>query len=453
EPNDSRELANGPIASRTNVSGSFNNGDSNDYYYFDVTEEGECNISVESSSTNEFTWTVSPEGSDEYVAYPSNGNTGSFMAKPGRYHMSVYTWNSGNIDYTINIDKAGGEVTPQPDPENNLPVAMIVAPTTAIVGESVSFNGTQSSDSDGTIVSYKWNFGDGSTSTQINPNHAFNAQGTYGVSLTVTDDNGASTTMTKNITVSKKAVVNGITRESEPNDSRDSANGPIVSGTSVSGTFANGDSNDWYYFDVTEEGECNISVESSSTNQFTWTVSPEGSDEYVAYPSDGNSGSFMARPGRYHMSVYTWGSSDINYTINIDKAGGEITPPTPTPTPGITEEMEPNNTFDKANGNIGSGVEVSAAFTGSDKEDIFSFEVLEQGELDILVNNNSNSGLSWMLFKEGQTKLHQSVAYDTGDNVNLTGNYTARPGKYYLYVYKYSGSNAEYTVNINGALK
>jgi PKD repeat protein len=58
-----------------------------------------------------------------------------------------------------------------------------------------------STDSDGTIASRAWNFDDGSTSTATNPSHNYSAAGTYNVSLTVTDDKGATNTATNAVTV------------------------------------------------------------------------------------------------------------------------------------------------------------------------------------------------------------------------------------------------------------
>ena len=57
------------------------------------------------------------------------------------------------------------------------------------IGLSVALTDT-SSDSDGTIASWLWDFGDGSTSTEQNPSHVFAVQGTYHVRLTVTDNDG-----------------------------------------------------------------------------------------------------------------------------------------------------------------------------------------------------------------------------------------------------------------------
>lgn len=73
-------------------------------------------------------------------------------------------------------------------PVNQPPVASFTFLTT---GLSVALADT-STDPDGTITSWLWNFGDGQTSTEQNPTHVFAAEGTYHVSLTVTDDDGDS---------------------------------------------------------------------------------------------------------------------------------------------------------------------------------------------------------------------------------------------------------------------
>lgn len=63
-----------------------------------------------------------------------------------------------------------------------------------------------SSDSDGSISSRSWSFGDGASSTATNPSHTYAAGGTFTVSLTVTDDGGATGSTSQSVTVSSSTV-------------------------------------------------------------------------------------------------------------------------------------------------------------------------------------------------------------------------------------------------------
>ncbi len=88
-----------------------------------------------------------------------------------------------------------------PPTGNQPPVANAGADQTALVGETVSFDGSGSFDPDGTIVSYAWDFGDGATGTGETTTHAYSTAGTYTVTLTVTDDEGATGTDTASVIV------------------------------------------------------------------------------------------------------------------------------------------------------------------------------------------------------------------------------------------------------------
>lgn len=67
-------------------------------------------------------------------------------------------------------------------------------------GLTCTFTST-SGDPDGTIAAYGWAFGDGTSSTAQNPSHTYTAGGTYPVTLTVTDDKGATGTTSTSVTV------------------------------------------------------------------------------------------------------------------------------------------------------------------------------------------------------------------------------------------------------------
>ena len=73
-----------------------------------------------------------------------------------------------------------------------LPSASFSAPTTTIVGHPARFDASASSDPDGTITGFRWDFGDGQTLTTAAPavSHTYHTIGTMTVTLTITDDNG-----------------------------------------------------------------------------------------------------------------------------------------------------------------------------------------------------------------------------------------------------------------------
>lgn len=67
----------------------------------------------------------------------------------------------------------------------------------------VSFDSSESSDPDGSITAYSWDFMDGNTSTEATPSHEFTVTGKYLVTLTVTDDLGSTDSTEVEITVKK----------------------------------------------------------------------------------------------------------------------------------------------------------------------------------------------------------------------------------------------------------
>ena len=100
---------------------------------------------------------------------------------------------------------SNGAISGPPPVQNQQPVAIADSDVTA--GKAplvVNFNGEASSDSDGTVELYEWDFGDSTTSNEINPSHTYYEPGNYLVTLTVTDNQGLSSSLAQlDITVRK----------------------------------------------------------------------------------------------------------------------------------------------------------------------------------------------------------------------------------------------------------
>lgn len=116
------------------------------------------------------------------------------MGSAGSIHAQwSYTFNSpsSGLASVISLNRAA-------NPSNQPPTANFTSSCNAL---ACSFTST-STDADGSIAGYSWNFGDGATSTAQNPSHTYAAGGTFTVTLSVTDNQGAPSAPTsKTVTV------------------------------------------------------------------------------------------------------------------------------------------------------------------------------------------------------------------------------------------------------------
>jgi len=155
-----------------------------------------------SSATNALTanFTDSSTDSDGTVtawAWTFGDGGSSSAQNPSHSYASAGTYTVG-LTVTDNdgaTDSTSQSVTVTSG--NAAPGASFTASSTDL---TASFTDT-SSDSDGTLVSWLWTFGEGGSSTAQNPNYTYGSAGTYVVNLTVTDNDGATDTTSQNITV------------------------------------------------------------------------------------------------------------------------------------------------------------------------------------------------------------------------------------------------------------
>jgi PKD repeat protein len=78
--------------------------------------------------------------------------------------------------------------------------------TSSCAGLACSFTGL-GTDGDGTVVGFQWDLGDGAVAATQNATHAYTSAGTYAVGLTVTDDSGATGTLSQQLTVTAPQAV------------------------------------------------------------------------------------------------------------------------------------------------------------------------------------------------------------------------------------------------------
>lgn len=86
--------------------------------------------------------------------------------------------------------------------DNDAPLAVIAAPAAGALAESLHFDGSGSSDPDGQVVAFTWDFGDGTGGTGPSLDKVFEQSGVFTVRLTVTDDRGASGQAEHTVTIS-----------------------------------------------------------------------------------------------------------------------------------------------------------------------------------------------------------------------------------------------------------
>ncbi|HYP49412.1 MAG TPA: PKD domain-containing protein [Pyrinomonadaceae bacterium] len=198
--------------------------------------------------------------------------------------------------YSITGTLVASSTEPQP------PVAVISA-TQGSDSLTINFSSSNSSDPDGTITGYAWDFGDGTTSTVANPVKTYSSAGTYTVTLTVTDNSGLTGTSSQAITVQQnqpaEIFVNGITM-SLVKSGRNTAAQAVIT-----------------VYDNNGAPRAGVTVSGRWSGLTTGTVTgTTGSNGQVVFTSSGtkNRGTFTFTVTNLSASGYTYNSTRNNET-------------------------------------------------------------------------------------------------------------------------------------------
>lgn len=159
-------------------------------------ESNDLNVVLDGGSSTD------PDGTVAQWAWSFGDGT----TAEGARVQHAYT-KAGSYEVTLTVtDDRGAKTTTSKTVSaaapNVLPVADLQVTQTGLSGR---FDASGSTDADGSIASYSWNFGDGTTAEGPAPTHLFGRDGTYTVTLVLVDDRGGRTTAQRQIQVSNSA--------------------------------------------------------------------------------------------------------------------------------------------------------------------------------------------------------------------------------------------------------
>ena len=155
-------------------------------------------------------WTNPHDPDFNYTAVWINGELKANITSPEHSYNATgldpdttYEIGTRTVDNLGNVNSTWVNDTAKTlTPVNQSPISNPNGPYAGTESAAITFDGSGSYDPDDTIVFYAWNFGDEGTGTGVSPLHAYTQDGTYTVTLTVTDNDGVIDTDTTTATVS-----------------------------------------------------------------------------------------------------------------------------------------------------------------------------------------------------------------------------------------------------------
>jgi len=215
------------------------------YFNFVSPVTYKINYTVTDGSNNPVTFpetvqTISP-GSSQEIIYDYTIASGS-----GTYKVIVMVWDNDGVPLTQDTREVTFTASvkpspprppsPPPQPPTNIPpIARAAGAIKAFTNRTIHFNGLGSTDQDGTILLYLWDFGDGTSDTGGQVTHAFTEAGIYLVNLTVIDNGNAAGWDAQNVTIRDPPIPPkwGLDKGVEPDKKNFLINATDVANTTV----------------------------------------------------------------------------------------------------------------------------------------------------------------------------------------------------------------------------
>ncbi|MBU0497554.1 MAG: right-handed parallel beta-helix repeat-containing protein [Candidatus Thermoplasmatota archaeon] len=138
-----------------------------------------------------------PDGDIDFYRWNFGDGSSEILAMTPEHtyeQSGHYTVTLTVVDNNGRSDMKTTTITISSDTYNFPPIPDIGGPYVGTIKEAIVFDASKSYDKDGTIVDYKWIFGDGNSAMGVSPMHTYITEGAYAVNLTITDDGGMSDT-------------------------------------------------------------------------------------------------------------------------------------------------------------------------------------------------------------------------------------------------------------------
>ena len=325
---------------------------------------------------------------------------------------------------------SGGSNPPAPSP-NTPPVAsFIVTPLSGDIPLSVAADARASSDTDGTISRFEWDFGDGESATGAQVTHEYTASGEFTVLLTVTDNDGASASTARTVTANAPPVAVAGTDQSV---------GPaplLVSFDASASSDTDGtiDRYDWDFGDG--ESGTGINVQHSYTSEGRFTATLTVTDDAGSRSTTTTDvRTVFELSGEIRIQSTSVADSDVNDTFSTPIRNNDFADAQQVPNPA---------TIGGYVNAPGAGPD-GALSDGGDVSDFFAFEAIG-GETLILSIADPNADLDLALYEApGGAPVDQSLGITDLEIVRVPD---AAPGTYFVEVFAFLNAASGYVLSV-----